>query len=334
MDGDRMGAWMAGNECAFQRSFADTWHPQVRVAVQQKFGHVAELKRYAESMRPASPARHAAISGVLNDFSTHVARHCVEEVFKGKLIYAGGDDVLAMVSVDDLLPCMLLLRAAYSGVGDWSDLPGFGDLKKLALRRGYVSLRGRLMPMMGAQATASIGAVVAHHQAPLSHVLRELNKAEKTAKNHHGGGRNAYCLRILKRAGGAVGVTSRFWAKADDPPVLQDSSLGLLLRFAQTLGESEMSRRVVYNTSEWLSGLPLRGTNGMPDKTWQEMVVSNLAMQLERQGGVPAHAAELVALACAESSGAGTAKMLEELLVSAEFFAREGRAFDKTSFPP
>ena len=329
MDGDRMGAWMAGNEEGFQRRFDSTWHPQVRHAVKQKFGHVQALKRYAESMRPASPARHAAISGVLNDFSTHVARHCVEEVFKGKLIYAGGDDVLAMVSVDDLLPCMLLLRAAYSGVGEWADdLPGFGNLKRLVLRRGYVSLRGRLMPMMGAQATASIGAVVAHHQAPLSHVLRQLNIAEKTAKNHQDGGRNAFCLRIMKRAGGEAGVTSRFWAKADAPPALQDSSLGLLLRFAQTLGESEMSRRVVYNTSEWLAGLPVRGV-GMPDATWQEMVTSNLAMQLKRQGGVPAHAAELVALACAESSGAAIAKLLEDLLVSAEFFAREGRAFDR-----
>ena len=334
MDGDRMGAWMAGNEPGFQRRFDSAWHPQVRHAVQQKFGHVPELKRYAEAMRPASPARHAVISGVLNDFSTHVARHCVEEVFKGKLIYAGGDDVLAMVSVDDLLPCMLLLRAAYSVVGEWSDLPGFGDMIKLDLRRGYVSLRGRLMPMMGSHATASIGAVVAHHQAPLSHVLRQLDGAEKTAKKHQGRGRNAFCLRIIKRAGGEVGVTSRFWEKADEPPALQDSSLGLLLRFAQTMGASEMSRRAVYNTSAWLAALPVRGSKGMDDKCWQEMVVSNLAMQLKRQGGVPAQAVELVALACAESSGADTTKMLEALLVSAEFFAREGRAFDKGNNKP
>ena len=141
MDGDRMGAWMAGNEPDYQRSFADSWHPQVRVAVQQKFGHEPRLLDYMKSLRPASPARHAAISAVLNDFSTHVARHVVEEVFKGKLLYAGGDDVLAMVSVDDLLPCMLLLRAAYSGVGEWGALPGVSDLRGLALGSGYVGLR-------------------------------------------------------------------------------------------------------------------------------------------------------------------------------------------------
>jgi len=137
----------------------------------------------------------------------------------------------------------------------------------------------------------------------------------------------------LKRAGGEVGVTSRFWRQADVPPPLQESALGLMLRFAQTLGESEMSRRAVYNTSEWLAGLPCRGV-GMSDGVWQDMVVSNLALQLERQGGVRSHADELVALACAESNGPGTARMLEELLVCSEFFAREGRAFGKGGIKP
>jgi CRISPR-associated protein Cmr2 len=329
MDGDRMGAWMAGNEPAFQRRFADTWHPQVRTAVEQKFGHRPALRDYFDSWRPASPARHAAISAVLNDFSTHVARHVVEQVFKGKLLYAGGDDLLAMVSVDDLLPCMLLLRAAYSGVGEWSALPGFGELQGLQLRRGYVALGERLLPMMGTQATASMGAVVAHHQAPLARVLRELRRAEQQAKQHRGGERNAFCLRIMKRGGGEVGVTSRFWPRTDVPPPLQDSALGLMLRFAQALAGSGMSRRAVYNSTEWLAGLPARSRTD--DAVWREMVASNLAMQLERQGGTGAHAAEFVALACSESRPEDTERLLDGLLVCAEFFAREGRSFDSRS---
>ena len=338
MDGDRLGAWMAGNEPSFQRSFASTWHPQVRNAVAQKFGHLPALKCYLESPRPPSPARHAAISAVLNDFSTQVARHVVENTFKGKLIYAGGDDVLAMVSVDDLLPCMLLLRAAYSGVGDWSDtLPGLADLAGLRLRRGYVELNRRLLPMMGTQATASMGAVVAHHQAPLAGVLRALHAAEQRAKQHLNGARNAFCLRLMKRGGGEVAITSRFWPTPDAPPLLQDSALGLLLRIAQAMGESEMSRRAVYNTTEWLAGLPSRRhadePQGMADAPWCDMVSRNLARQFERQRGVQAHAAELGHLACAESAPADTAKTLENLLVCAEFFAREGRAFSASMQP-
>lgn len=325
MDGDRMGAWMAGNEEEYRSRFIETWHPQVAAAVQGKFGTQHELQAYMNAFRAASPARHAAISKVLNDFSTHVARHVVEEVFKGKLFYAGGDDVLAMVSVDDLLPAMLLLRATYSGVGSMEDIPGRIDLKGLKLGKGYVYLHERLMLMMGSRATASMGAVVAHHKAPMSAVLRELRSAEKRAKDH---GRNAFCLRVMKRGGGEVSVTSRFWSKTDPLPMLKDTPLGFMLRFADTLANSDMSRRAIYNTTNWLALLPSRD-GGMGDDDWQEMVTRNLAYQLDRQGGARHHAGELVALGCRESQPADTARFLDSLLVTTEFFAREGRAFGK-----
>lgn len=327
MDGDRMGAWMAGSEPDYRLPFEKTWHEQVRVSVARKFGGEPEIAAYMKSPRPASPARHAAISGVLNDFSTHVARHLIEDVFKGKLLYAGGDDVLAMVSLDDLLPAMLLLRAAYSGVGDLSGVPGDVAMKGLQLGKGFVRLDGRLMPMMGSRATASMGAVVAHHQAPLSHVLRELRSAEKRAKEHKDHGRNAFCLRVMKRSGGEVGVTSRFWQMAGEPPPLVDTALGLLLRFAETLARPEMSRRAVYRTVEWLAGLPPRPAGD--DAGWREMVATNLMFQLQKQGGLTHHARELVDLACCESRPADTVRTLDNLLVTAEFFAREGRAFGK-----
>ena len=54
----------------------------------------------------------------------------------------------------------------------------------------------------------------------------------------------------------------------------------------------------------------------------------NLAWQIERQGGVVQHAREFVDLACRESARPSeTARVLGELLVTAEFFARNGRAF-------
>lgn len=329
MDGDRMGAWLAGNETDYRLRFPQTWHPQVRASLDRFRGDLA-VSAYLDSSRPASPARHTAISAALNDFSTHIARHIVENVCKGKLLYAGGDDVLAMLSVDDLMPAMLLLRAAWSGSGDLSGLPEGINVKGLQLAKGYARLKGRLMPMMGSRASASIGAVVAHHQAPLSGVLRELRRAEATAKAH---GRNAFCLRVIKRGGGEVAVTSRFWEMADaatDAP-LANTALGLLLRFADTLAQPEMSRRAVYNSLDWLSGLPERGAPGMSDEDWRRMLASNLAFQLQRQGGLEQHAREFVDLACRESAiPAETAGVLGRLLATAEFFARNGRAFGQT----
>ncbi|MEN8130147.1 MAG: type III-B CRISPR-associated protein Cas10/Cmr2 [Pseudomonadota bacterium] len=114
MDGDRMGAWLAGNENEYQLAYGDIWHSSVKNAV-DRFEDKS-LKQYLIEKRHASPARHAAISESLNAFSLNLARHVVEDLFKGKLLYAGGDDVMAMVSVDDLLPAMLLLRLVYSGI--------------------------------------------------------------------------------------------------------------------------------------------------------------------------------------------------------------------------
>src|SRR5690606_19566250 len=87
------------------------------------------LKEFLQADRPNSPARHASISAALNDFSLYLARYVVEDLFKGKLIYAGGDDVLAMISIDDLLGAMLMLRLAYSGV--FPDKDGADQLWKL-----------------------------------------------------------------------------------------------------------------------------------------------------------------------------------------------------------
>jgi hypothetical protein len=55
------------------------------------------------------------ISGSENGFAIHVARTVVEDMFLGKVLYCGGDDLLAMVGIDDLLSVMLTLRYAYSG---------------------------------------------------------------------------------------------------------------------------------------------------------------------------------------------------------------------------
>ncbi len=322
MDGDRMGAWLAGNEAETQLLFRSTWHPQVRASI-QRFEHLPALKEYFDSPRPASPARHAFISTALNQFSLHVTRHVVERIGKGRLLYSGGDDVLALVAVDDLLPVTLLLRAAYSGWGDPDGLRNALDLRGLDIGRGYVRLDGKVLPAMGARASASVGAVVAHHMAPLAHVLRQAREAERRAK---AAGRDAFCLRVMKRGGGEVGVTASFGLRSDAEtatPRLRDTAAGFLLRLADTLAKTEFSRRAIFAACEWLDGLPPRPARD--DDGWREMTASLLAMQFERQQGLAALAHEAVAIACAQSRPERTSRYLADLLVTAEFFARLGR---------
>jgi CRISPR-associated protein Cmr2 len=326
MDGDRMGAWLSGE---FATRFQDCWHPQVRNSVTQRFRDHARLKDYLEARRPPSPGRHLAISQALNDFTTRIVPYIVEEQCNGKLLYAGGDDVLAMVTVSDLPKAMLLLRLAYSGIGidDLAQLQIAPD-PTFRLDQGFAILRGRLLRMMGVRATTSMGAVIAHHQAPLAAVLRDLREAESRAK---ASGRNAFCLRVVKRGGGETGFTAPWWLDDEPSRSIARTPLGILLRTRDALAGGPqwdgMSRRAVYLAHEWLKHLPDWPGSGH-DAEWQAMTGSRLALQFSRQGG-PAHLAQdLVTIACQLASRSKTEPrgVLADLLSSAEFLAREVRA--------
>lgn len=331
MDGDKMGAWLSGSEDDYTLRFEQTWHPQIRAQAKEKF---PTLDNYLQSRRPVSPARHMAISSALNAFSLHIARHVVEDLCKGKLIYAGGDDVLAMVSVDDLLRCLFLLRLGYSGI--WPEQKGLANLlatvnhpKAAKFKHGHALYDGQLLRLMGQKATASVGAVVAHHQTPLSRVLRELRSTEKKAKNE--GGRDAFSINLLKRSGGAISLTQPWLCPGDQWEAalkgsLTDTPMALLIKL-QTLFSGHTSRRAAYLTQGWLADLPKLQQMGIA--TLRSVLAANLSHQLKRQGGDEAAplGAILADLACriAQHRAVEPADILRDLLGVAEFLAREGR---------
>lgn len=319
MDGDRMGAILAGDEATGTViSYRESFHPQVRAGLDQHGREEPRVVAYGQQPRAISPARHLAISGALNDFSQIVARHVVEQEHLGRLIYAGGDDVLAMLPVVDLLPAMERLRHAYSGTLpeeehlDWSQL---GKQRgALHCRSGFAWLDGRLMRMMGRNATASCGAVIAHHQAPLTAVMAELRRAEQRAKQ---AGRNAFSLTVIKRSGGALYLTEP-WGSVP----------GLLSRLRAFLAAPGVSRRAVYHTLAWLQA------NELPAEARGDMLASLLTYQLSRQvesgrnglkNDAQKLAEELVTLARSWPAEDWLPR-LRNLLAVAEFLAREVRS--------
>lgn len=314
MDGDRMGEILSGKE-ETTISYRDSFHPKVRSGFDDRAAKHALIKAYGDQKRAMSPNRHLAISGALNDFSQVVARHVVEEEHLGRLIYAGGDDVLAMLPVADLLSVMQRLRHAYSGTLPEDATMDWGELARrpheLHCRNGFAFLRGELMRMMGKGATASTGAVIAHHQAPLAAVLRELRATEKRAKSE--GGRDAFSITVIKRSGGALRLT----AKWGEP-------LSLLAELRDFLSADGVSRRAVYNSLEWLHDLPDPRTN--PD-----MLQSLVAYQLARQAkglakqlhDVADLARRLTALCVVQNEK--PLEWLANYLSVAEFLARESR---------
>ena len=317
MDGDRMGRILSGDEgddgdgpgCAI--SYLESFHPQVRNGFEARARDNQVLREYGGQTRATSPNRHLAISAALNDFALHVVPEVIEREFLGRMLYAGGDDVMAMLPVADLLPAMRRLRYAYSGHDphdasvNWKAARGS---RKLVCKDGFTLLRGRLMRMMGG-AKASCGAVVAHHQAPLTAVMRELREAERRAK--HAGGRDAFSLTVIKRSGGALHLT----AKWGEP-------LNLLLKVRDFLAEPSVSRRAVYNSLVWLRDLPQDADAGM--------LGSLLAHQFERQTGSrqvlrDRDLARRIADLAAKGAAGDRTDWLQRLLGVAEFLARETR---------
>ncbi len=319
MDGDRMGAWLAGGD-GYAISYRESFHPQVQKGFDQHAQRESTLLRYGAQKRAVSPNRHLSISAALNDFSLTVVPHVVEHEHLGRLIYAGGDDVMAMLPVADLLPAMQRLRVAYAG-HDPAHAVGAFDGQGLVLHKGFALLnqggQRRLMRMMGERATASAGAVVAHHQAPLGAVLRELRAAESRAKN--AGGRNAFSLTVVKRSGGALTVTAKWGEPAE-----------LLQALRMFLGSDGVSRRAVFNSLDWIKDLPQDNP---------AMLASLLSYQLMRQAKGDAAKAEACSLAGrlatlafddnhrpAPSKAEKRLDWLVHFMGVAEFLARETRS--------
>lgn len=339
MDGDRMGGWLAGNEDGFKLKYRETWHTQVRAEMEMFEKRDKSLTAYLDARRPVSPGRHGAISQALNDFSTRLARHVVEDCCKGKLLYAGGDDVLALVAVDDLFDCMQLLRLAYSGiapdermglsqsVGAWQG-GGSSRQRQLLLSKGFGLLDGRLMTLMGNKATASMGAVVAHHSEPLSAVLRELRLAESTAKNtnHGSDNRDAFCLRVLKRGGGEVSVTSPWWPVAEQKPDTSKSALALMKKLADQLALTAFSRGAIYDAQLWFAGLT-DNTDDVNNQVWREQIAAALAYQFDRKSGDAETAKQVIDFVCDVIKPKHPRTAVENFLITSEFFAREARSF-------
>jgi CRISPR-associated protein Cmr2 len=320
MDGDRMGAILSGDtQTNTAIPYRKSFHPNVQTGFDAQAAKHKALHAYGQQARAISPNRHLAISGALNDFSQTVVRHVVEAEHLGRVLYAGGDDVLAMLPTADLLSTMQRLRHAYSGSApqdaktDWGQVRNRqGDVRnRLVLNKGFAWLNGRLMRMMGEHATASTGAIVAHHQAPLGAVMQELRAAEKRAKNE--GGRDAFSITVIKRSGGALYLTEK-WGEPVD----------LLNKLIGYLRADGTSRRAVYNSLEWMRDLP-----EPTDAENTNMLATLLAYQLDRQA--QGHAkndaldlAQRLAKRCAQQERNGL-NWLANFLGVAEFLARETR---------
>lgn len=195
MDGDHIGEWVTGRRGP---ELQEVLHPNVvQIPENSSFARVLKV------VRPLGPAHHRALSAALKNFALEVVRPIVEEKHTGKLIYAGGDDVLALLPLEDLLSVMHNLYSLFTCCSSGSIDLGDGSTVSfdgLAVMRSGSEERWLLLP--GSKMSTSAGVAIAHHTHPLWHVVEEARLALKEAKD--GYDRDAWAVHILKRSGEPV----------------------------------------------------------------------------------------------------------------------------------
>lgn len=180
LDGDSMGDWLAGKN-------SPRVHEAIHPKLAEYFQRFPNTTPGLDARRPVAPSLHAAISEALGNFSQCVVPKIVD-AHQGELIYAGGDDVLALLPTETVLVCARDLNRAFRGE------PGGNGGAPV----GYYRSEGRDLLMMGPRASVSVGVAVGHYKEDLRAALELGRAAERNAKEF---GRSALSLTIARRSG-------------------------------------------------------------------------------------------------------------------------------------
>ncbi len=270
MDGDRMGSLVNGETLG--ATWGNVIHPHLVRNMQGGFEKNYQQfwwKNFAE-IRQISPAVHAAISESLGDFSLF----SVPEVIKRKndrLIYAGGDDVCAIMPVSTVLDTAREIACAY-GQGfvfrdengevhfltdTWTPMPG-----KLAVYLGR-----------GEKITISAGIMIAHHKKPLSKVIDRTHQLLDMAKQE--GGRNSFALELDKRSGGGRVFMARWNDMGSEKKKTILEHFNETAAALQTSEQNAMSTSLAYRLAMFENGL-------LPIIDKPELLRRFIVKQLER----------------------------------------------------
>ena len=135
--------------------------------------------------------KHRSLSSELARFAREAG--AIVKSHGGSLVYAGGDDVMALIGVHRAVACARALADCFARL-----------MKDFSYSKDGVTT----LP------TLSVGIGVAHHIQPLSDTLDLARRAERAAKVH----RNALAVVVSKRSGSDM-VVSGSWDSDGIPPL-------------------------------------------------------------------------------------------------------------------
>lgn len=176
---------------------------------------------------------HTKISRELNAYTKKV-RRIVEEDNLGRLIYAGGDDVLALANLKDLLKILYRLR--------WS-LPN--------LNKGG-----------NTTSTASAGVCIAHCKVPLGDVLDRARAMEQAAKSVDE--KNALGIALLKHSGNISQTVFKWKYKVEDAENID--MIKVSQNLVKLIRQGKVSKKFMYAFRDTFTRLTNRnGVLELPD---------------------------------------------------------------------
>lgn len=269
MDGDKMGQLVNGE------TLASTWdsvmHPEIVKRLKASNFDDKYRKNWEvlfNKKRLVTPAIHAAISESLGDFALYGVARIVKK-YEGRLIYAGGDDVCAVLPVETSLKAAREIREYY--ISTYKHIQKDQDPEPISEQ--FKTASGKLSINLGKGENISISAaiLICHHKESLSQMIVATQCLLKD-KAKSEAGRNACAIELRKRSGG-----SRYFIRKWD-----ESSWDSFLKIGNAVKSENgalVSSSVIYRLEKLRSGVEaiLEHT-----ERWNEMLVKLIGKQLER----------------------------------------------------
>ncbi|NES01748.1 MAG: type III-B CRISPR-associated protein Cas10/Cmr2 [Okeania sp. SIO2F4] len=161
------------------------------------------IPEFLKTPKRMGPATHVGLNRALLDFSNRLVPYLTEERCCGRVVYSGGDDVMAVLPVEDLPEYLRSLHAAWQGGEDleFKSEGGYWFPKDETVKNS--SLDKRPYFTMGEGATMSMGIVIAHKSVPLPTVLESLWTAEKERAKKIPD-KDGLCFRVIYGSGNTL----------------------------------------------------------------------------------------------------------------------------------
>ncbi len=193
-DGDSMSSWLKGEPLQNYEAYVpQKLRNKLREIAQNAKGELKELEQkvqqgfesFLKQKKRMGPSTHAALSRALLDFSNQLVPYLTEQRYAGRLIYGGGDDVLAYTNLWEWDKWLWDVRECFRGKPDpHCEFDNSGDYWQWKGNKLPENLVKRPLFTMGSIATISFGIVIAHHSVPLAIALENMWEAEEEAKEH------------------------------------------------------------------------------------------------------------------------------------------------------